>query len=268
MRVNQKKMEAINSILAKVNLYSTRLKELYLILLFLISKKYKILAKEKLVLIKKAYQISAKIQSPHRQYEIFHFLLTVLENKGKKGCFVEAGVFKGSSSAKFSLAVSMTNNQLYLFDSYEGIPKNTEKHGKNIFGLSAKFPKGSYKGRIEEVKENIKNHGNIKVCRFRKGWFDKTMPRFKQRILAAYIDVDLALSTKTCLKYLYPLLQPGGVIFTQDGHLPLVIKVLDNDDFWENEVGYKKPIIKGLYREKLVKIIKPKGAKRILKNKK
>ena len=85
---------------------------------------------------------------------------------------------------------------------------------------------------------------------------------------AAYIDVDLALSTKTCLKYLYPLLQPGGVIFTQDGHLPLVIKVLDNDDFWENEVGYKKPIIKGLYREKLVKIIKPKGAKRILKNKK
>lgn len=46
--------------------------------------------------------------------------------------------------------------------------------------------------------------------RFIKGWFEDTMPVFNERIIAAYIDVDLASSTKTCLKYLYPLLVPGG----------------------------------------------------------
>jgi hypothetical protein len=51
---------------------------------------------------------------------------------------------------------------------------------------------------------------------------------------------------RTCLKYLYPLLQPGGVLYSQDGHLPLVCDLFDGDKFWEQEVGVRKPAIEGL----------------------
>ena len=82
-------------------------------------------------------------------------------------------------------------------------------------------PKGKYCGSLEEVKNNIAKYGEIGVCHFIKGWFEETMSLFNKRIAAAYLDVDLASSTKTCLKYLYPLLVPGGVIISQDGDFPL-----------------------------------------------
>ena len=82
------------------------------------------------------------------------------------------------------------------------------------------------------------------------------MPKFQQPISVIYLDVDLASSTRTCLRHLYPLLEPGGVIFSQDGHLPLVIDALNDDNFWLNEVGCKKPDILGLGKSKLIKIIK------------
>jgi hypothetical protein len=61
------------------------------------------------------------------------------------------------------------------------------------------------------------------------------------------------------LKYLYPLLEPGGVLYSQDGHLPLVIDVFNDRSFWRNEVGYARPEVIGLGEKKLIKIVKPIG---------
>jgi hypothetical protein len=82
------------------------------------------------------------------------------------------------------------------------------------------------------------------------------MPKFNEPVAAAYLDVDLAASTRTCLKYLYPLLEKGGSLYSQDGHLPLVISVFDDADFWLNEVGFEKPPIYGLGEKKLIKIVR------------
>ena len=90
-----------------------------------------------------------------------------------------------------------------------------------------------------------------------EGWFDDTMPGFTGKIAAAYVDVDLASSTRTCLKYLYPLLVPGGVLMSQDGDFPLVIEVFEDDAFWEQEVGCERPHIEGLGTSKMLKLIKP-----------
>ncbi|MEJ2672957.1 MAG: TylF/MycF/NovP-related O-methyltransferase, partial [Deltaproteobacteria bacterium] len=177
----------------------------------------------------------------------------------EKGCIAEAGVFKGGSSAKFSLAAKYAKRELILFDSFQGLPENTELHEQSILGhsITGWFKGGAFCGGMEEVKHNIGKYGEITVCKFIKGWFDDTMPLFKEKIAAAYIDVDLASSTKTCLKYLYPLLIPGGVLYSQDGDFPLVIQVFDDDHFWENEVGCKKPCIEGLGTQKLIRITKP-----------
>ena len=82
------------------------------------------------------------------------------------------------------------------------------------------------------------------------------MPASREPIAAAYIDVDLASSTETCIKHLFPLLRPGGSLYSQDGHLPLVIDLLRNEEFWRDGVGCKKPQMDGLGQRKLVRIVK------------
>lgn len=206
------------------------------------------------------YVISNHVKCAHTQDEMLSVIEAILSVPPEtQGCIVEAGCFKGGSTAKFSLAAQMANRRLVVFDSFEGIPDNQEAHGRNIFGEDASqaFPKGSYCGALQEVKDNVTRFGTLQVCDFVKGWFEDTMVHFDRPIAAAYIDVDLASSTRTCLKYLYPLLVPGGVLFSQDGHLPLVIEVLNDERFWEKEVGYPRPQIEGLGRLKLVKIVKP-----------
>jgi hypothetical protein len=45
---------------------------------------------------------------------------------------------------------------------------------------------------------------------------------------------------------------PGGVLFSQDGHLPLVLEVFDDDDFWRRELKTWKPQIHGFGTSKLI----------------
>jgi O-methyltransferase len=90
-----------------------------------------------------------------------------------------------------------------------------------------------------------------------KGWFDVTMPRFQSPVAAVYLDVDLASSTRTCLRYLWPLLEPGGILYSQDGHIPLVLKVFDDQRFWEDEIGCSQPEIHGRGEGKLIWMRKP-----------
>lgn len=211
--------------------------------------------KTRLAIVKQYYVVSANVDCPHAPKEILSYVETILSlPPSVQGCVVEAGCFKGGSTAKFSLAAKIAGRQLVVFDSFEGIPQNDEAHSSTAHGHN--FAAGEYKGAEEEVRGNIAKYGHVEVCRFIKGWFDDTMPDFKEPVAAVYLDVDLVSSTRTCLKHLYPLLQPGGVLYSQDGHLPLVCDLFDDDQFWEKELGVAKPAIIGLRKEKLIKICK------------
>ena len=65
---------------------------------------------------------------------------------------------------------------------------------------------------VAEVRGNVEKYGDIERCEFHKGFFSDTMPRFKEPVAAACINVDLVVSTRDCLHYLYPLLSRGGVL--------------------------------------------------------
>jgi len=173
---------------------------------------------------------------------------------GGEGVIVEAGTFMGGSAAKLSHACAMRRRKLIIFDSFEGIPENNERHDRNIFGGLVKFNRGDWAGALDLVQKNIRIYGRIDVCEFAKGWFEDTMPTFDRPIDVAYIDVDLASSTRTCLKYLFPLLRRGGIIYSQDGHLPLVIDVLKDEQFWNAEVGVDRPRMDGIGNRKIVAI--------------
>jgi O-methyltransferase len=198
----------------------------------------------------KLKHIDANVRSAHNQSHILKFLIEILEMPDTvEGCVVEAGAFKGASTAKISLFAAHKKRKVHVFDSFEGLPPNTELHEKSTEGHSIKgwFEKGNFAGSLEEVQANVSEYGDASVVTWHKGWFENTMPLFKEKIVLVYIDVDLAESTKTCLKYLFPLLQTGGAIVSQDGDFPLVINVFKDENFWKNEVGCKEmPVIEGL----------------------
>jgi len=208
-------------------------------------------------IIQKIYSISWNIDCPHTQKEILEFINGIFEvADSTRGCLVEAGCYKGGSSSKFSLAANLIGRPLYIFDSFAGIPPHTEPHSFNIYNRPVSFSEGEYKGSFEEVSRNLKRFGHKDSCRLVPGWLKDTLPKFNKKISAIYLDVDLAQSTRTCLKYLYPLLEKGGLLFSQDGHLPLVIEVFQDSSFWENELGTSVPEIEGLGKRKLLRMIK------------
>lgn len=212
---------------------------------------------QRIRIVRQIYAIASSVTSPHTGTEIMSYVTTITAlPENSSGIVVEAGCYKGISTAKFSLAAAAAGKQLVVFDSFEGIPEHEEPHDETIFGRPAHFAQGEYAWGLEGVRANVSKHGCIDCCRFVAGWFDDTLPAFEESIAAAYLDVDLASSTRTCIKYLYPLLEPGGVMYSQDGHLPLVIAALDDDRFWLDDVGCRKPEMVGLGSRKLVKIMK------------
>ncbi len=201
------------------------------------------------------YCISLRVWCAHTQQEMLEVSVAVLQVPDKlAGVIVEAGCYKGGSTAKLSLLAKIANRKLIAFDSFDGLPSNDEPTQRTILGETSAFHQGAYRGGIEEVTENVKKYGDLDRCRFVKGWFSDTMVGFSDPVVGAFIDVDLVSSTKDCLLHLYPNLQPGCAIFSQDGHLPLIIDLLDDANFWAKEMGLAKPHIGGLRKRKLVRI--------------
>lgn len=228
-------------------------------LAYLYGSQASITMREKIRLVHKLYTVTHNVEVAHTEEEMITLVDSILKMSASvSGVVVEAGCFKGASTAKFSLAAARAGRKLVVFDSFQGIPENTEDHGMNIYSDDVNFPQGSYCGQIDEVKNNIARYGRLDVCDFREGWFDDTMPSFHEPVITAYIDVDLESSTRTCLRYLYPLLVEGGELYSQDGHLPLIIELLGDEAFWRQEVGCTPPKVEGLGKQKLVKIVKTK----------
>ena len=201
--------------------------------------------------------VHANVPCAHEHSEMVEIIRQIFEIPADRpGCVVEAGCFKGGSTAKLSIAAAEAGRRVVVFDSFEGLPENDEPHENTIFGDSADFHAGNYAGRLSEVADNVQRWGELAVCELVPGWFENTMPAFREPVAVGFIDVDLAASTRTCLEHLYPLLISGGVLFSHDGHLPLCIDVLGDAGMWER-IGGPRPIISGLGTSKLVSIRKP-----------
>ena len=249
-----------------MDIFKYRLNKLIFFVNFLFERTPRVSFFEKLMLIIKFYYISNAVDCPHSNIEMLLFARTVFHISEKLGgVIVEAGSYKGGSTAKLSLIAKISGRKLVVFDSFQGLPENREvqtytadirafHHYKKTTYV---FPKGKYKGLLSEVRRNIHRYGSPELCFLKKGWFKNTMPKFHEKIAAVFLDVDLASSTRTCLKYLYPLLQPGGFLMSHDGHLTLVTEVFQNKDFWEKTVGFPKPPMFGLNKGKIISIIKP-----------
>lgn len=208
-------------------------------------------SRRRLDLVRRFLRTTNEVRAYHTQAEILAVAEAVLRRP--RPTVVEAGCGKGASTAKLSLAVREAGGRLHVFDSFRGLPANDEVH-ENLDGRPVSFREGAFAGRLAEVERTVRTHGAIEVCRFVKGWFEETLPGFRDPIDVALLDVDLLASVRTCLVHLFPRLSPGGVLFTQDGHLKATVRMLADRGFWTGEVGVPPPAIRGLGREKFLEI--------------
>ena len=134
-------------------------------------------------LVRRLASVNADVFCAHKHAEMAEMVTAMLAiPAATPGCVVEAGCFKGGSTVKLSVVAKLVGRRLVVFDSFEGLPKHGEDHGRTIFGEQTGFVPGLYAGALEEVTDNVRRFGEIDVCEFRKGWFDDTMPKFSEPI--------------------------------------------------------------------------------------
>ncbi len=126
------------------------------------------------------------------------------------GCIIECGTWQGGSAVNLSLVCKLAGRKLLIYDSFEGLPKGDPDDRQGFYAA------GDYCGSLEDVKKNIERFGEIEVCEFVKGWFDKTLPDLDTPVLLAFIDVDLELSLEVCVRYIWPNLVEKGYIFIDE----------------------------------------------------
>jgi len=208
-------------------------------------------------LVRRFVSITNHVRAYHTQAEILTVVDRILRLAGRDGLTVlEAGCAKGSSTAKLSLAARLAGGRLLAFDSFRGLPENDERH-RHLDGRRVHFRAGAFTGRLPSVQRTVARFGAPEVCELRKGWFADTLPAVTEPLDVVLLDVDLLASTRICMTHLYPRIRPGGVLFSQDGHLRATVALLREPGFWRDEVGVEPPEIPGLGTAKLLEIPAP-----------
>ncbi len=108
----------------------------------------------------------------------------VFENNlvNNNGLYLEFGVYSGNT---INIISKFTNNNIYGFDSFEGLPEDwRDNYLKGKFNLN---------GNLPIVNENV-----VLI----KGWFNESLSEFmkkhkEEKITFIHIDCDIYSSTKT-----------------------------------------------------------------------
>ena len=210
-----------------------------------IGKKYNLNTQDKKQIVERIKKSISKIDSATDINIHFVLLKKILElDPRKKSSIVECGVYKGATSVTLSIAAKITNRKLILYDSFKGLPNGEKSIPKRFYPhlkITGSYKKGMYKGTLDEVKNNLLLFGEIDVCEFRKGFFNKSLLRHKEKIDFLFLDVDLVSSTKDCILNLWKYLNNGAYCYTDDACDMDVVKVWFDNVWWKKNVNCKPP---------------------------
>lgn len=168
--------------------------------------------------------------------------------KSTPGVLVECGAYKGGSTVNLSLVAAAVGRELHVFDSFAGLPKPAEvDEGHVILGDQEvrTYAEGDYLGTLEEVTAAVTHYGAVSSCEFHEGFFDATLPTFAQPVALAFLDVDLVKSTETCLEHLWPLLQPGCFLFTDEAQHHEIGQLFYDREWWRDTLNEDPPGLVG-----------------------
>ncbi|HEY8467025.1 MAG TPA: TylF/MycF/NovP-related O-methyltransferase [Solirubrobacterales bacterium] len=152
---------------------------------------------------------------------------------GIEGDFVECGVWKGGSVMAAALTLQRlgdTSRDLYLFDTFTGMPEPGEKDVSSAYdgySLHRRWRRHKQTGTewagvpVERVQANVESTGYPRErIHCVKGMVEDTLPaEAPEKLAILRLDTDWYSSTKHELETLYPRLAEGGVLIVDDyGH--------------------------------------------------
>ena len=177
---------------------------------------------------------------PTEQLYLVHRVLSLPPSL--QGDVAEFGCFKGRTSAILSLACSWSGRKLVIFDSFEGLPETTHASEDALNATSFQYEAGQYHGALEEVRERIRNDGDLAVCMFVRGYFEQTLPmREGDRWALIFEDADLPSSVETILRYAWRDLAPGSFLLSHEARDPAVVKLFFDETWWQTHHGTAAP---------------------------
>jgi hypothetical protein len=174
-----------------------------------------------------------------------------LVRKGIEGDLVECGVWRGGSMMAAAITLQRlgdTERDLYLFDTFAGMPQPTEADRRSPYDGYDPHKRWQRQGEgagsstwaavpVERVREAMTDTGYpADKVHLVPGLVEDTLPgRAPDNIAMLRLDTDWYASTKHELEQLYPRLQPGGVLIIDDyGHYAGARRAVDE---YFSEIG-------------------------------
>ncbi len=179
----------------------------------------------------KIHLISRILQySPYQGFTFYANQRLFLDDYIKRGFipfnYYEFGVAAGRSAEAYSKGlysfckyknIKINNFNMFLFDSFEGMPLPRDKidEGPQHF-------EGQYQSSIDLVKERLKINKNKINVHFIKGFFEESLtPELFEKLTKTppsivRIDVQYYSSAMLVLNFIKPLLQNGCIIYFEN----------------------------------------------------
>ena len=170
------------------------------------------------------------MSTPANHWAIIQSIKHIFKNN-IEGDFVECGVWKGGNLILFKIISENLNmnNQIYAFDTFEGMPNANEfdkdYNDELARDLMLKNEKNPNINNIhcystyEEVVNNVSKYTDIRNIKFIKGKVEDTLLENKnlpRKISILRLDTDWYESTKIELEILFPKLSNGGILIIDD----------------------------------------------------
>jgi O-methyltransferase len=186
--------------------------------------------------------VTHTMTSPERIYSLVE-AVNYIEKNHIEGDIVECGVWRGGSMMAVAEILKKHNSfsrQLYLYDTFEGMPEPTEKlditiHGQDAASLLKQDdnketnPVWAF-STLDTVRNGMSTTGYpANKITYVKGKVEETIPGIIPREIAILrLDTDWYESTRHELIHLFPLLTMGGVLILDDyGHWQGARKAVD-----------------------------------------
>lgn len=163
--------------------------------------------------------------------------LEAILSRNIAGDVMELGCYEGTTSLFLQrvLVQQPTRKQLYLYDSFEGLPPKTSQDASPA---GEQFKTGELHASKAKLITHFK-HAGLPVPIIHKGWFD-TIPEsvLPKTIAFAFLDGDYYDSIKTSLRLIEDRLTPGATIIIDDYQSEALPGARRATDEWLHKKGY------------------------------
>lgn len=129
------------------------------------------------------------------------------------GDVVEFGCYEGTTSVHMARFLAGTGKNLYLYDSFEGLP---DKSTQDESPAGMQFQTGELNASKKKLIANLR-HANVTMPHIKKAWFsDLIQSDVPAQVSFAFLDGDYYHSVLDPLRLLEGVLSPGAVILVDD----------------------------------------------------